>query len=284
MSRRPRVVIVASLGLALLAATGCDALRVRTLMRQGNELYRAQKFEEAIEQYKQILEMDATHWDASYLTAVSYLALYHPGSMHDKDREYAEKAIAAFERCLEIDPPNDEQRQKVQQYYLSILTSAQRSDKAAEYLEGLLAKNPRDVQLVVQLATLYGKMGNFPRAVEYYRMRTEIEPGNKEAWYTVGVVCWDRSYHGGIMVSNDERQAIVEEGLAALHKALELDPDYFDALSYTNLLYREKGKSLQALGRYQEAGEQYLMADEFQKRALEARKKLQEAAPRATGG
>lgn len=283
VSRRGIVAIAACLGFGLLVSTGCDALRVRTLMREGNELYRAQKFDEAIEQYKKILAVEPTHWDANYLTAVSWLALYHPGSTHEKDVAAAENAIAAFERCLELEAPNAETKEKVQQYYLSILTSAQRMDKAAAYLEGLLAQQPNDVQLVVALASLYGKMANFPRALEYYRKRAEIEPKNKEAWYTIGVVCWDRAYHGGIMVSNEERQVVIDEGLAALHKALELDPEYFDALSYTNLLHREKAKALQAMGQFREAGEQYLFADEFQKKALEVRKKMQDSAPPATG-
>ena len=33
---------------------------------------------------------------------------------------------------------------------------------------------------------------------------------------------------------------IVEDGLAGLEKAMAIDPEYDDAMAYTNLLYREK--------------------------------------------
>jgi hypothetical protein len=85
------------------------------------------------------------------------------------------------------------------------------------------------------------------------------------------------------MVSNEERKLLVEKGLAALQKALAIDPDYFDALSYANLLYREQYKVLAATGNQQEAGLSLLKAEEYFKRAMEARKKGQAGSTPTTG-
>ncbi len=45
---------------------------------------------------------------------------------------------------------------------------------------------------------------------------------------------------------SEERTAeinqLVDEGIASLKKALEIDPQYVDAMQYLNLLYREKAK------------------------------------------
>ena len=263
----------AVLGMVLSTLLGCQAMQVRLALKKGNELYRAQKYEEAIEEYQKILNIDRSNWDANYLIAVSYMALYHPGSPHPKDVEYADKAIKGFEGCLQLEAPDAQTTEKVRGFYLGLLSAADRSDKAIAYLEAALQKNPTDAALMNQLAALHNKRGEFEKALEYFEKRAAIDPGNKEVWYTVGVACWDRSYHGGILVSNEERERIVLKGLEALEKALSLDPEYFDALSYINLLYREQAKYLAATGRAQETGEALLKADSFMKKAQALQKK-----------
>ena len=265
-----------SLAIAILVAavssSGCTSFKIRVLMKEGNRLYTAQKYEEAIKRYDQILKIDPTSWDANYLGAVSYLALYHPGSDHPKDREYAEKGLAAFERTLGLKPPSGEARAKTEKYYLSFLDSSGDNAKAVAYLEKQLESRPNDLALILQIAALYHKKGDYLKALEYYERRATMDPKNKEAWYTLGVNCWDRSYHGGSMVSQQEREQVVERGIDAFEKALAIDPVYFDALSYINLIYREKAKALAAVGKNAEAGQAYAKADEFQKRAIDVRK------------
>src|SRR5262245_3478364 len=98
------------LAVAIVLSAGCNAFRERVFLKKGNELYSAQKYEEAIKQYAEILKINPKSFQANYLTAVSYLALYHPGSEHPKDKEYAEKGLAAFERALELPAPDHETR------------------------------------------------------------------------------------------------------------------------------------------------------------------------------
>ncbi|HKQ60307.1 MAG TPA: tetratricopeptide repeat protein [Candidatus Polarisedimenticolaceae bacterium] len=267
--------------LLTLCLPGCNSLRTRMALKHGNELYNAEKYEEAVGEYQKILAIEPNNWDANYLTAASYMALYHPGSQHPKDVEYSEKAIAAFKRCLEIGPPPDKVEQ-VRNFYLGLLTSANKQADAAKFMEELLAKDPQNASLTTQLANLYAKQGDFPNALKYFERRAQLEPSNKEAWYTIGVVCWDRSYNGGMFISAEERAQVIDQGMNALNKALAIDADYFDALSYVNLLYREKSKLMVMLGKYQEAQEAYATADEYMKKALEARKK-QQAAPAKAG-
>lgn len=272
-----------AIALALLlagVAASCSALKVRMAMGEGNRLYKAERYEEAIAEYKKILEIAPDHWDANYQIAMSYLALYHPGSTHPKDKEYAERASEYFERLLtELEAPSPEVRDKVQNYYLGLLTSADRADRAADYIQGLLARDPRNTGLMAQLAQIYMKKGDFPNALKYYKMKADIEPGNKENWYTIGVLCWARSYHGKTAISLVEREQAVAEGMQAIEKALALDPDYFEAVSYLNLLYRQRQEILQAYGKLQEAQEAYLKAEQLLARAMELRKKQAQAAP-----
>lgn len=262
----------------LLAATavltaGCDNLKTRSLLNEGNKLYRGQKYEEAIQKYQEILKYDNDNWDANYQIAVSYLATYHPGSSHEKDVEAADHAIASLERLLQLKAPSPEVLGKVRGFYVGILTDANRTEKAVAYYQSLLEKDPNNVELILQMAQLYAKKGNFEGAMEYFTKRANLEPENKEAWYTVGVLCWERSYRGAALITPEERAAVVEKGLQMMDKALAIDPDYFDALSYTNLLYREKAKVLAGEGRMDEALAAQDTANAYVKKALEARKK-----------
>jgi tetratricopeptide (TPR) repeat protein len=257
---------------AIVTGPGCESFKERVLLKKGNELYTAQKYEEAIKQYDELVKLNPKSWDGNYLMAVSYLALYHPGSEHPKDKEYAEKGLAAFERTLELTPPSADDREKTEKFYLSFLNSTGDKDKAITYLEKQLATRPSDLSLINQIATLYQKKGDFTRALEYFEKRANMDPTNKETWYTLGVNCWARSYHGGLAVSQEEREQVVDKGIMALDKALAIDPNYFDALSYINLIYREKAKALATVGKNAEAGQAYAKADEYQKQAIDVRK------------
>lgn len=272
--RRPGFIAVVALATATaVLATGCGEVRTRLTLNAGNELYTAQKYEEAIEEYKKILSYDPDNWMANYLIAMSYVALYRPGSTHEKDVRYSQNGIAQLEKLLGLEAPNEEEHAKIESYYLSMLTSSDNNAKAIEYLEAKHRANPQDANLIARIADLVFKTGDVTKGLEYMDKRVALQPDNKEAWYTIGVVCWERSYKGGVMVSNEERNALIEKGMQALEKARELDPEYFDALSYTNLLYREKMKQLVAEGKNAEAQEAYLKAEEFLKKALEVRNK-----------
>lgn len=278
-SRRGLAVLL--LLVASIAALGCTRFKERKLLNEGNKLFSAEKYELAIGKYAQILAIEPSNWDANYLTAVSYLKLYHPGSEHPKDKEYAVKGVAAFESTLALPPPSPEHLEKTERYYLGFLDSTGDKDKAIAYLEKQLAGRPSDLALINQIAALYQKKGDFTKSLEYFGKRASMDSNNKEAWYTLGVNCWARSYHGGATVSQEERHQVVDKGIEAFNKALAIDPEYFDALSYINLIYREKAKALAAEGKNVEAGEAYATADQYQKKALDIRKKQAAAAPKA---
>jgi tetratricopeptide (TPR) repeat protein len=275
---RRSLVAVLVLGVLLVSAPGCQGLRERMAMKKAHELYKAQKYDEAIKKYKEILAMDPGSYIATYQVAMSNLAMYHPGSSHAKDKEYATQAIEYLEKLMAMPAPDEETKERVVKYYLSLLASAEMSDKAIAFMEKELAKDPRNVETVLQLANLYAKKGDFPNAWKYFTKRAELDPKNKEAWYTVGVVAWERSYKGKEMVSDGERETtLIPQGLAAFDKAIAIDADYFDALVYANLLYREKAALLGRQNRLEEAQQAMETANSFKDRAQAARKKQMEA-------
>ena len=266
----------ASLALSLLAVLAlphpaAGATREEFLFGEARDLFDAQKYTEAIERLEELLDRDPANWAANRMAAMCYLAIYHPGSSAPKDVEYARRGIAAFERTLELSAPSLEDQEKIEKYYLSFLEAAGEGDKAIAYLERQLAARPSDLALMSQIAAVYERKGEFSSALEYYERLAATDADTKERWYTLGVSCWGRSYHAGAELSQDERETIVAKGIAAMDKALAIDPDYFDALAYINLLYREKAKVLTANGRFSEAEVAFATADDYQKRAIEIR-------------
>jgi tetratricopeptide (TPR) repeat protein len=64
-----------------------------------------------------------------------------------------------------------------------------------------------------------------------------------EIYYSIGNVCWNWSFQAPVdMMSAQERSPIIEKGLDALLKAVEIAPDYAFSYSFIGLLYREKIK------------------------------------------
>src|SRR5262245_12738604 len=114
MSRKRLGILV--LLVALAGTARCNTIRERVLLNNGHKLFKAQKYEEAIEEYKKILAFDKDNWAANYQIAMSYLAMYHPGSTHPKDLEYADKAMAGYEALMKLQAPRPEIAQKVEDY------------------------------------------------------------------------------------------------------------------------------------------------------------------------
>ena len=125
-------------GVAVLAGTilasgvSCTSIRTRVWMNEGNKLYKAQRYDEAVEFYKKIIAIDPGNWTANYLIAMSYTALYHPGSEHEKDKEYVDKATQTFEKLMGMQAPDKDTEDRVRNYYVALLLAASKTDKVKQ--------------------------------------------------------------------------------------------------------------------------------------------------------
>jgi hypothetical protein len=67
--------------------------------------------------------------------------------------------------------------------------------------------------------------------------RARLEPSNPEAHYALATYYWEKAYRDFTLPAADKTR-FVEQGHQALDQALELNPNYFEALTYKNLLLR----------------------------------------------
>lgn len=263
--------------LTLTLATGCDALRIRKATNEGHRLFNEKKFEESVKAYEKIREIEPNNWTANYQIAMAYLALYHPGSLHPIDQEYKVKATELFEKLLTMQAPDEATAGRTREYYVALLNSSDQFQKAIDYYEKFLEQNPKDTKAIESLAVLYhDKLRQFTPGMKYFEQLAELEP-TKEHWYIVGHHYWQRSKTGADegTISIEERQNCIEHGFVALDKALAVEPEYFDAMIYKSLLWRQRQQVLQTLDDLVGAKAAYQTAEELKKKAIEIRNRQQ---------
>jgi tetratricopeptide (TPR) repeat protein len=104
-------------------------------------------------------------------------------------------------------------------------------------------------------------MKKFEDAKSYYRKAIDADPNDPEPYYSVAVIDWTQAYQNaaeakakeGMKVDDDisknkklcpdlktQNEQLVQDGIDDLNKALQLRPDYDDAMAYMNLMYRRK--------------------------------------------
>jgi tetratricopeptide (TPR) repeat protein len=262
----------------LSVATGCagelSRLKANYAAKQGNELYKAQDFLKAVEWYRYATYLNPDLDLAYYNAALAYLALYKPGSKHPKDIRYSEAAITNLKRYLAMHPEHEDAKN----YLLTVYLGAEKYDEAAQFFEDELRAHGGDPAMASKLmqviGMIYAKKGDFDTSLEWYKKRADLEKENPEILYTIGVLCWDKVYKGGLQLDLDRRNQLIDMGLDYLNRASALREDYFEAVSYINLMYREKAKVAQLVGNNDDFVKFNQEADKYMRQALDMRKKV----------
>lgn len=277
--KRPLPILLALLLLAPVLG-GCQKVRARAELKKGNQMYHEEAYREALAQYQKGLKMDPSATFAWRSVGLSALALYRPGDSSKANREMGELATKAFESYL-VDYPDD---QKVRDYLISTYVNTKKYDQALSYLEKQAQANPADASIQASRVRLLIESDRLPQAAEVARQMPKGQP-KAESLYSIGVSTWDKSFHGADLPM-EERQRFVDLGLKAMDEAVQINPEYFEALVYYNLLFREKAKmELDGAKRleYMAKAEEYVArAKEVRKKQVAEEKKKQEQAAKST--
>jgi len=229
MKTSGRVLTVVAVLLALISAVGCSKLRARDQLNKGVQAYKNAKYESAIEHFKNAVALDPSLINANLYLATAYAQQYIPGADSPDNNRYAEEAIAVFKHVLDQNPPKEQQ-----------------------------------VHSLKGIASLYFNMKKFDQAKDYYQKVAALDPNDPETYYSIAVIDWTQAYQKrmeeraklGLKPTDDlkdkkdcaqllksikdSNEPQVQDGIQKLQKAIELRPDYDDAMAYLNLLYREE--------------------------------------------
>jgi tetratricopeptide (TPR) repeat protein len=270
---RRRVVALSLLVVAVLGG-GCNQLKARQEIKKGNEFFKAGQYQTALAAYQDALRLDPGEKKLHKNIGLAYMGMYQPGSKHPKDLEYAAKAIEHLKIYTEAYPSD----RKAREFLVSMYLATERYDDAIAFYQQLVQENPKDTKAMQSIAQMYFKKGDVDNALKWLHRRLDAETSPEakaEVYYFIGVQAWDRSYNFPD-INPVERARIVDEGIDALNKALQVKPDYFEALSYLNLLYREKAKIETDPAKKQENID---TANKYLQQALELRKKSMATTP-----
>jgi Tfp pilus assembly protein PilF len=253
-----RIALAGALASLALLSSGCQKLKARDNLNHGVQAFKAAQYSQAVNFFKEATDLDPD-WSVPRLyLAMSYMSQWIPGAESPENTKFAQSAMDQFMKVLEKDPKNE------------IATAS--------------------------IASIYFNQKNFDKAEEWNRKLIVIKPDSKEAYYTLGVIAWTKWVSvdltarqkmgmrrdepgplkdkiGKVKTDKDELKAkwipILDQGIADEQKAIQIDPNYDDAMAYMNLLIRYKADLSDSPEEYKK---QALIADDWVNKAMEARK------------
>src|ERR1700723_962319 len=230
MNKNLNLITLAAIMLALVPSLGCNKLRARDQLNKGVASYKNNHYEQAIDHFQDSGRLDPGLINARMYLATAYVSQYIPGVDSPDNLRTAQQAIDEYQRVIDANPARDQK-----------------------------------VNSAKGIAYLYLNMKKWDDAKKYYRMASELDPNDPEPYYSVGVIDWTACYQPRMekraalgmkpeehlnAKNKDQKKPCdepkiknspaIQEGTNILNKAIQLRPDYDDAMAYMNLMYRER--------------------------------------------
>ncbi len=221
---------MAAVLLAIFSSLGCDKLKARDQLNKGVKAYKDNHYEQAIDHFQQAVQLDPSLINARMYLATAFVSQYIPGVDSPDNLRTAQQAIDEYTKVIDMNPSRDQK-----------------------------------VNSAKGIAYLYLNEKKWDDAKKYYRMASDLDPNDPEPYYSVGVIDWTACYQPRMeeraklgmkpdehlsAKNKDQKKACeelkvknapaIQEGIDSLNKAIQLRPDYDDAMAYMNLMYRER--------------------------------------------
>jgi tetratricopeptide (TPR) repeat protein len=227
--------------LLVAGGSGCNKLKARDLLNKGVAAFKNGQYDTAIEDFKQAKDLDPGLMNARLYLATAYASQYIPGAPSEQNVRLGTQAVNEFKEVLSIDANN------------------------ISAIDGIGS-------IIFQMAGQPYDPKKFDESKTYHQKHIELRPNDPEPYYWIGVIDWTLSFraNGELRAEynkNNIRKQIrdtdtlppsaraeyaskygpmVDEGITDLKKAIELRPDYDDAMAYLNLLYRRKADMVES--------------------------------------
>ena len=222
-----RALLLLLVGAGLLLSVGCNKLKARDNLNKGVQAYKNAKYEDAIERFRDAVNLDPSLAVARLYLATAYAQQYIPGAETPENVKYAEQAIEEFKHVLEQHPGREAEVGSLKGI-ASLYFNMKKMDLSKEYYNKLIAADPNDPEVYYSIAVIDWTQAYEPR------MKARAEAGLKPTDQPEKKTCTE------LKKAIDKNGPAVDDGIQMLNKALSLRSDYDDAMAYMNLLYREK--------------------------------------------
>jgi tetratricopeptide (TPR) repeat protein len=266
-----------AVALALVCGAGCQKLRARDNLNKGVQAFKSAKYSAAVERFKEAIELDPTFPTARLYLAIAYFQQWVPGNI--------------------TDPDNQKMLDAAKEQFNLVLRDEPRNAVAIEYLAQLNYSETQGIRDLDQ------KIQKLDEAKTWYQRLSDVDPRNKNAQYSLGVITWAKWYpvltlarakagmrpeDPGPLKDKKAREELrakywdmINTGIGNLNEALNIDPNYDDAMAYLNLLYRERADLASTPEDYKA---DIAQADSWMQKTLDKRKQKAGVSADATAG
>jgi tetratricopeptide (TPR) repeat protein len=259
---------LAMLAVVVAAGSGCNKLRARDLLNKGVANFKNGQYDAAVEDFKEAKDLDPSLLNARLYLATAYASQYIPGAPSDENVKRGTAAIDEFKGVLEKDSNN------------------------LSAIDGIGS-------ILFQMSGQPFNPDKFQESKTYHQKHIELKPTDPEPYYWIGVIDWTLAFRGNAEMRTDYNKdhinkqvkesdplpaavrtqfvqkygPLVDEGIASLQKAIQLRPDYDDAMAYLNLLYRRKADMVESA---EERASYQKQADDLVEKVKEIKQKRAE--------
>ena len=226
MKLTARIPVSVALLVLLGTATGCDKLKSRDQINKGVAAFKNAQYEQAVSNFQNAVKLDPASDNAKLYLATSYAYQVVPNLMTPENLAFAQKALDGF--------------------------------------NAVLARDPNDLTALKQVASIHRNIGKIDQAKLDELKVISVAPNEAEAYYIIGSIDWMTEYYknavpilaadgltddgagnkkmtkGACAKMQAANSALVDEALQNLNKAVDLSPNYDDAMQYIQLTYRRK--------------------------------------------
>jgi len=280
MLRTSKTALALSAGVLFLFGTGCEKLKSRDNLNKGVAAFKGAKYSDSVTFFKEAIRLDPENPNARLYLATAYMVQWIPGAFSPENDAFAKNARDQFMEVYKKDA-------KDKTAIASLASLAFNEGKAI----------PADDKNREQ------RLNRFNEAKDWYTKLLEVDDRDKTAYYSLGVIVWEKWYpvlmnarakmsmkpeDPGPLKDKKVREELraeygplVNDGIAKLEKAVEIDPYYDDAMAYLNLLHRERADISESPEEFKKEIE---IADGLVTKALDARKVKNEKANQQNSG
>jgi tetratricopeptide (TPR) repeat protein len=217
--------------------------------------------DKAIENYRKAADKNADkQWKKSSLEYLA--AAYGPDKLNESN-----KAEPVYQEIITLDPNEPTNYLALAKLYED---QGRYADAEAQYAKAKEVK-PNDAGVLAAEASYYNRQGNFPKTIEALEKAAALEPNNPEGYHRVATFYWEKANKDYRLSAADKRDYIMK-GLGMEDKALSLNPDYMEAMTYKNILLRMQANTEKDPQKQKDLLNE---ADKLRNKVIEAQKRKQ---------
>jgi len=217
--------------------------------------------QKAIDNYRKAADKNSDkQWKKSSLEYLA--AAYGSDKLND-----AAKAEPIYKEIIALDPSEPTNYMALAKLYED---AGRYDDAEAQYAKAKEVK-PNDATVLTSEASFYNRQGDFAKTIDALEKAAALEPNNPEGYHRVATFYWEKA-NKDYRLSPAEQKGYIMKGLAMENKALDLNPNYMEAMTYKNILLR-----LQARVEKDPKVQKDLIdeADKLRNKVIDAQKKKQ---------